>query len=258
MQQQVKKMKAPTDKVSAAKGSTPKAKASKAGVGAAVGQWGRAVPTAQERDEMKRQSIIRAAAQCFNRSGFHGTSMDDIAARLGVTKPALYRYVKNKHEVLAACFSAVMEMSFAHLENGEKTGRTGLEKLRITLRGYLEDLLDKLGHPVVLLEEGALLPEQLRSLIRNRDQMERRYRALVEEGMRDGSIISCDPKLAVFALFGAINWVPKWYREDGEWSAAYVAESLVNLITRSIAADPGVPQAIPAGKPPASLPLPTT
>lgn len=231
-------------------GRTPKAKSSNASMRAAVGQWGHAVPTAQERDEMKRQSIIRAAAQCFNRSGFHGTSMDDIAARLGVTKPALYRYVKNKHEVLAACFSAVMEMSFIHLENGEKTGRNGLEKLRITLRGYLEDLMDKMGHPVVLLEEGALLPDQLRSLIRSRDQMERRYRALVEEGIRDGSIIPCDPKLAVFALFGAINWVPKWYREDGEWSATYVAEALVNLITRSIAADPEIPQVTPAEKPP--------
>src|SRR4029078_9618766 len=155
-----------------------------------------------------------------------------------VTKPALYRYVKNKHEVLHACFTMVMDMSFHHLDIGEKTGVSGLDKLQITMRGYLEDLMGKLGHPVVLLEEGALLPDQLKSLIRGRDQMERRYRALVEEGMRDGSVVPCNPQLAVFALFGAINWVPKWYRPDGEWSAAYVARTLVDLITRSIAANP--------------------
>ena len=206
--------------------------------GAPVGAWGNALPTAEERDELKRQSIIRAAAQCFNRSGFHGTSMDDIASHVGVTKPALYRYVKNKHEVLHACFTMVMDMSFHHLDIGERTGISGLDKLQITMRGYLEDLMGKLGHPVVLLEEGALLPEQLKSLIRGRDQMERRYRALVEEGMRDGSVVPCNAKLAVFALFGAINWVPKWYRPDGEWSAAYVARTLVDLITRSIAAHP--------------------
>lgn len=221
----------------------------RAGSDAGAGTWGNALPTAQERDELKRQSIIRAAAQCFNRSGFHGTSMDDIAARLGVTKPALYRYVKNKHEVLAACFTAVMDMSFAHLEQGEKTGRNGLDKLRITLRGYLGDLMGKLGHPVVLLEEGALLPEQLRTLIRRRDQLERRYRGFIEEGIADGSIIPCNPKLAVFALFGAINWVPKWYREDGEWSADYVAEMLMHQITRGIAAQTEIARVDAKGAP---------
>lgn len=209
-----------------------------------AGTWGNALPSQQESVALKRNSIISAAAQCFNRSGFHGTSMEDIAARLGVTKPALYRYVKNKHEVLFACFTMAMDMSFRHLEQGERSGGTGLQKLQHTLRGYLADLMTELGHPVVLLEEGALLPDQLRVLIRRRDELERRYRAMVEEGIRDGSIIPCNSKLAAFALFGAINWVPKWYREDGEWSADYVADTLTHLITRGLAAHPEGPRSV--------------
>jgi TetR/AcrR family transcriptional regulator len=164
--------------------------------------------------------------------------MDDIAARLGVTKPALYRYVKNKHEVLFACFTMVMDMSFSHLGRWEGAPGTALERLRSILHGYLLDLMGALGHPVVLLEEGSLLPEQLRELIKRRDELEARYRRLVEEGMRDGSVTPCDAKLAVFAVFGAINWVPKWYREDGDWSAGYVADNLVEQITRGLAASP--------------------
>jgi TetR/AcrR family transcriptional regulator len=200
--------------------------------------WGNSLPSQEERDELKRNSILRAAAHCFNRSGFYGTSMDDIAERLGVTKPALYRYVKNKHEVLAACFNLVMDMSFRHLENGERTGQDGLSKLRLTIRGYLAELIGEFGHPVVILEEGALQPDHLSSLIRRRDQLEHRYRGLVEEGIQDGSIIACNSKLAVFALFGAMNWVPKWYRQSGEWSAEYVADQLVQLITRALDAHP--------------------
>ena len=207
--------------------------------GAPVPAWGNALPSRSQRAEIKRSSIFREAARSFNRAGFHGTSMDDIASRLGVTKAALYRYVPNKHEVLFASFNLAMDSSFASLERGEKEGANGLEKLRITLRGYLEDMIGKLGHPVVLLEDSALLPEQSRAIIRRRDEAERRYRKLVKEGIEDGSIIACDPKLAVFALLGAINWVPKWYRDDGEWTAAQVAESLVDLIIRSIAAHPG-------------------
>lgn len=203
---------------------------------ARVPAWGDALPSRSQRAELRRHSIFREAARSFNRAGFHGTSMDDIARRLGVTKAALYRYVPNKHEVLFATFNLAMDSSFANLERGEKQGANGIDKLRIALRGYLEDLIGKLGHPVVLLEENALLPDQSRAIIRRRDQAERRYRALIKEGIEDGSIIACDPKLAVFALLGAVNWVPKWYRDDGEWSAAQVAESLVDMITGSIAA----------------------
>jgi TetR/AcrR family transcriptional regulator len=200
--------------------------------------WGNALPSRSERAALKRNSIVREAARCFSRTGFHGTSMDDIAERLGVTKAALYRYVPNKHEVLFASFNLAMDSSFANLERGEREGKNGLEKLRIALRGYLEELIGKLGHPVVLLEDSALLPDQSRALIRRRDEAEKRFRKLVKEGIDDGSVVPCDPKLAVFALLGAINWVPKWYRDDGEWTAAQLSESLVNLITRSIAAHP--------------------
>ena len=208
----------------------------RAGDGAAVPAWGDALPTPEERAALKRSTIIREAARCFNRGGFHGTSMDDIARRLGVTKAALYRYVPTKHDVLLASFDIAMDASFASLDRGEREGTTGLEKLRIAMRGYLEDLIGKLGHPVVLLEDSALLPNQLRSLIRRRDEAERRYRALVKQGIDDGSIRPCDPKLAVFALMGAINWVPKWYRDDGAWTPEQVAETLVDLILQSIAA----------------------
>lgn len=206
--------------------------------GATVPAWGNALPSRSERAQLKRNSIVREAARCFSRTGFHGTSMDDIAERLGVTKAALYRYVPNKHEVLFASFNLAMDSAFANLDRGEKEGSNGLGKLRIALKGYLEDLIGRLGHPVLLLEDSALLPDQYRALIRRRDEAERRFRSLVQEGIQDGSVAPCDPKLAVFALLGAINWVPKWYRDDGEWTAAKVSESLVNLITRSIAAHP--------------------
>jgi TetR/AcrR family transcriptional regulator len=198
--------------------------------------WGDAVPTVSEAADLKRASILRAAAQCFNRSGFHGTSMNDIAKRLGVTKAALYRYVRNKDELLYESFNIAMDSSIASLDRAESTGRNGLDKVRIALRLYLSDLIGKLGHPVVLLEENALGPRQSRAIIARRDEAEKRYRAFVEEGMQDGSVIQCNSKLAVFALLGAINWVPKWYRPEGDWSVELIVESLVDIITRSIAA----------------------
>ena len=164
--------------------------------------------------------------------------MGDIAKGLGVTKAALYRYVPSKHDLLFESFNLAMDSSFSNLDYGESTGKNALEKIQVALKGYLEDLIGELGHPVVLLEENALLPDQRRVLVKRRDEAEQRYRRLIVEGIADGSIVRCNPKFAVFALLGAVNWVPKWYRDGGELSAAQVADSLVNIATRSIAAHP--------------------
>jgi TetR/AcrR family transcriptional regulator len=200
--------------------------------------WANAVPSRSQQVDLKRTSILREAARSFNRSGFHGTTLDDIAERLGVTKAALYRYVPNKHELLFACFKLAMDSAFSNLDTGEAQGRNGLDKIRIGLQGYVRDMIGELGYPVVLLEENALLPEHAKTIIRQRDQMERRLRALIAEGIEDGSIAPCNPKLVSFAMFGAVNWVPKWYRAGGEWSAEEVAEWLLAVVTRSIAAAP--------------------
>src|SRR2546422_9897159 len=42
--------------------------------------------------EQKREAVLRAAVRMFNSQGFHATSLDDVAASLGVSKPTIYHY----------------------------------------------------------------------------------------------------------------------------------------------------------------------
>src|SRR5437660_1501879 len=57
----------------------------------------------------------------------------------------------------------------------------------------------------------------------------RRDRELKREGGQDGSIAPCDPKLAAFALAGALNWIAHWYREDQSLTGAEIAEAFVAI-----------------------------
>jgi AcrR family transcriptional regulator len=59
------------------------------------------VPRAEREREM-----LRAAAEVFGERGYHGASMDEIAARVGVTKPLLYSYFDSKEGLFAACGEA--------------------------------------------------------------------------------------------------------------------------------------------------------
>src|SRR2546428_13985678 len=59
------------------------------------------VPRAQ-----RERAMLRAAADVFGERGYHGASMDEIAARAGITKPMLYSYFDSKEGLFAACGEA--------------------------------------------------------------------------------------------------------------------------------------------------------
>jgi len=201
-------------------------------------RWANAVPNRAQQQELKRQAIIREAARIFSRRGFHGATLDDVADRLGVTKTALYRYVRNKNDLIFACHEEAMDIAFRALDRGEAQGRTGLEKIRIGMQTYLAEMIGELGVPVLILEENSLQGDEAERIYGLRDAFEQRLRGLFEQGIADGSILPLSAKLAVFMLLGSIHWVTKWYRPEGAWSAEDVAEALLELATRGLAAAP--------------------
>ena len=209
-----------------------------------TGIWKNVVPAAEAQRQSKRQALLREAAASFNRQGFHGTSLNDVAKKLGVTKAALYTYVPSKEDLLFFCHDWAMDGAFESLEEARREGRSGLERFQIALKHYLERILTEEGGFVILLEENALNPTHAKAIIKRRDKFETEMRSFVTEGMKDGSIVSCNAKLAVFMALGALNWVRKWYSSEGSWSGQEIADALSELITRSIAASPSVPKGL--------------
>jgi TetR/AcrR family transcriptional regulator len=201
-------------------------------------RWANAIPSRAEQSDTKRRAIIREAAKVFNRRGSHGTTLEDVAERLGVSKAALYRYVQNKNDLLCACHEEAMQIASEHLDIGDRAGRNGFEKIQIAMAGFLRAMINELGVPVLVLEENALEPQSAVRIVKQRDAFEKRLRGLVKLGVSDGSIVPVDPKLAVFMLLGAILWVNKWFSPDGQWSGEDVSAALVELATRGLAAKP--------------------
>ncbi|MBB5319770.1 TetR/AcrR family transcriptional regulator [Marinobacter oulmenensis] len=186
---------------------------------------------------MKSEALLREAVSAFNQKGFYATSLEDIANSMGVTKAALYHYFPSKHALLFEAFKEALRVAFESLEIAQQSGRTGLEKLQFSIQRYLEVALGELSRCVILTEEHALLDEDRAEIVKQRDQYEHALRDMVREGINDGSIIPCDPKLAIFSIFGAVNWVPKWFTEMGDWSNVQLSQAMAQLLCRSIASD---------------------
>jgi AcrR family transcriptional regulator len=179
--------------------------------------------------EVKRDAVIRAAAREFNRKGYHNTSLDDIAARLEVTKPTVYYYVTSKEQLLFECFVAGVERIRAAFRDVRHLPVPARERLNAVLRHYGEAVASEFGWCMVRAEDQDLSPAMSRHIKSLKSEIDHGIRRLIREGVQDGSIQPCDAKMTAFALAGALNWIAHWYREDRSLTGAQIAEAFVAI-----------------------------
>jgi AcrR family transcriptional regulator len=192
---------------------------------------------AEER-RAKREALLRAAVRMFNDRGFHATSLDDVAASLGVSKPTIYHYLGNKDQVLLECVTFGLEQLLAAAEASRGEPGPGIDRLKRFLRRYAEINMDDFGRCVIRTGEEALSPEsaaRFRALKRRIDQA---MRSLIEEARADGSVVADDPKMLAFALAGALNWPARWYDPGGESTPGELAARMVDILAAGFSPRP--------------------
>jgi AcrR family transcriptional regulator len=198
-------------------------------------------PAARSRERSrstKREAVIRTAAREFNRRGFHNTSLDDIAAALNVTKPTVYYYVASKEQLLFECFLAGLEPIRAAFAEAGRRDAPARERLAEVLRRYAAAIASEYGWCMVRAEDqdlGASLSSHVKAL---KSEIDQGIRRLLVEGMRDGSIAPCDPKMTAFAFAGALNWIAHWYRDNQALTPHEIGDAFVQLFERGIAPRP--------------------
>ena len=184
--------------------------------------------------EVKREAVIRAAAHAFNRKGYHNTSLDDIAAALEVTKPTVYYYVTNKEQLLFECFVAGVEQIRAAFREVKQLNVTGRERLNGVLRHYGAAVASEFGWCMVRAEEQDLSPAMSGHIKALKSEIDQGIRRLIKDGVQDGSIHPCDPKMTAFALAGALNWIAHWYRENQSMTGAEIADAFVTIFENGL------------------------
>jgi AcrR family transcriptional regulator len=188
--------------------------------------------------EIKREAVLRAAAQAFNENGFHATSLDDIAEHLGVTKPTLYYYFKNKDEILFECVRVGLGMLKQAISDIDTPDSTVLDKLIAAMRKYAEIITMDFGMCLVRVGEDPLPPESRKKLRRLKAGIDREFRNLIQQGIDKGVLAPVDAKIAAFTIAGALSWIGKWYRPDGPLSPEEIADQCIAVLMNGVARQP--------------------
>jgi AcrR family transcriptional regulator len=176
-----------------------------------------------------RLEILKSAAKAFRRLGYHGATVEQIAAALHMKKGNLYYYFKNKEEILFACHQYSLDRLLQLLDDIERSDLEPEEKLRRLVVAFVHTILDELHGTALFLELEALTPAHLKAVIVRRDKFDHGVRQVLAEGMAAGAFMRGNPKLLAFALFGAVNWIPRWYNPEGASSSQEIADLFANF-----------------------------
>ena len=192
---------------------------------------------AREREQeraAKRDAVLRAAVRMFNERGYHTTSLDDVAASLGISKPLIYHYLGAKEQVLFECLRLGIGRLREAVQQAEALQGNGLERLKLFLCIYAQVIMDDFGRCVIRTGDEVLAPEsraQFRELKREIDEALRRF---LQAASDDGSARISDVKLTAFGLAGALNWTARWQEAEGDLPPEQLAAKLVDILLRGI------------------------
>jgi AcrR family transcriptional regulator len=177
-----------------------------------------------------RQEILRAAARLFQQQGYDGTSMNDVAAALKLSKGGLYHHFQSKDEILFDLMNHAMDITQERVINPVRGIADPEERLRTLIRLHISVVLSVRDREItVMLHENHPLPPPLRKRInvRKKDYVHFVESLIAEVQTAHGSKGSVSPRAATFALLGMINWIYQWYRPEG----ALREENLVRQYT---------------------------
>jgi AcrR family transcriptional regulator len=208
--------------------------------------WG---PTRRRRGSkypVKREAVLNAAAALMRRNGYDAMSLNDLADILNITKPTLYYYVGSKEALYGEIIDRSQTETLEFMHGVVASEMSGYAKLEAIMKTYVEHTNSDFGACLMLVMPANIDRTLGRKIqARTREANELIYQVL-EEGKKDGTLRVDDPTVVLHALFGSLNWIPRWYKPAGRHSLKKIAELQVEVLLNGIrgpalAAEPGPP-----------------
>jgi len=186
----------------------------------------------------RRDQIVLAAAQLFVEHGYSGTSMRDIADRVGMLPGSVYHYYPAKEDLFAAIHHEGFQRLMRNIQEAVERSTSPWERLELACAEHLQYVAA--GNPIAQVTATglfAIYEDRLQRRLReDRERIELVFRNLIADlDLPDGT----DRSLFRLALLGSLNWTHVWYK-PGKKTPREIAAQLI--ATMSAKRQPPNPQ----------------
>ena len=183
----------------------------------------------------KREAFYRVGSIFFNQKGYKGTSLDEIARSLEVTKGAFYYHIKNKEELLYQCFNRTLDVERLLLAKADSAQGTGVEKLELALR-YLFNVQFSEDGPLIRYRALPSLDQQHRKqILKATSANSEQLGAYIRQGLEDKTLRNTDSSVAQYMLSGAVEASPDLVYRVTDVDSKTLSAAYFNLFVNGLA-----------------------
>jgi AcrR family transcriptional regulator len=194
----------------------------------------RAVLRRRGRPGYDQDSLVRVAVDVFTERGFDGTSMEDLAHRLGITKSAIYHHVDSKNHLLELALARALDGLSAVVDEARALQGAAVDRLEYLIRGSVRVLLAERPFVTLLLRVRGN-SEVERSALQRRRSFDHYVADLVEQAIAEGAVRpDISPAVTARLLFGMVNSLIEWVRPQSTRDADELADAVWSVSFRGI------------------------
>jgi AcrR family transcriptional regulator len=178
-----------------------------------------------------KQKIKSIAIQLFYQKGYHACSISNIAERAGIQKSSIYYHYMNKEELLFDILKETMDnLNGALQEIMNKTEDTA-EQLQAIIRNHLRFHMERQKEVIISDSElRGLTADNLRSIIRLRDNYDNKIKEIIKKGIDEGIFINMDPRVVSNAIITMCSQTSTWFNPLGNLSK----DEIIDIYTKII------------------------
>jgi TetR/AcrR family transcriptional regulator, cholesterol catabolism regulator len=179
-----------------------------------------------------REDVVRAAGKLFADRGYHGTSMRDLGAELGLLGSSLYSHVTSKQDLLVEVVEEGARLFEASAERALAIDGSPADRLDALIEGHIDVVLDNIEVSRTFLNEARVLDAgPRRRILAARDHYEEAFRQVIRDGIAAGCFRGdIDPKTTTIYVLSILNAVERWYQPAGELDRSALVDSLSGFV----------------------------
>ena len=183
----------------------------------------------------KKQIILEEAATLFREKGYSATTMRDIAGKVGVEAASLYNHIKSKEQILSKICFSLADTYTTKMNLIMATNESPIDKIKELLLLHLE--INAMSSPLasVMNDEWRHLTEPEKSeFLSQRRSYENHFLTIIKEGMKDGSVVVEDEKIALYTMLSSIRWLQHWYHANRDMDVEGIKATIIGLLMNGI------------------------
>ncbi|MFT2007663.1 TetR/AcrR family transcriptional regulator [Pontibacter sp. 13R65] len=183
----------------------------------------------------KRDVILEEAAKLFKERGYGGTSMRDLAEKVGMEAPSMYNHIRSKDEILEIICFHIANSYVSQLTRIEASEDTFTDKLKALIKLHIKMMIEDGAAVSVANNDWKFLPEdKLKEFKEIRRGYEKRFAAILEQGVAAGEFHNVNISVSLFTILSAVRWVELWYRPNRGVSAKALEETIITILLNGL------------------------